>query len=166
MDNILKVLVTLLLFSAFFGCINPMDDSLQKMNLLQQKYFVTQSFSTNQSTMTDYITSLADLKKSASGENAKILEAEIYLAESFNYQNKALSESTKLNYVAFNCSSIEAKSMINYINLAFNLNNLAKTSYAELSVSQKEKLRSNYSELLNGYNEQISMMKTFVETKC
>ena len=166
MKNVLKALLALALFSLLFGCINLNDDSLQKMNLIMQKYSTTDSYLTNQATMTDYITDLADLKKSASNENAKIIQAEIYLAESFNYQNKAQSESTKVNYIYLNCTSKEAKAMINYLNLAFNSINLAEKTYNELNEGQKDKLRSNYSELLVGYKEQITLMKTFVESKC
>ena len=133
MNAILKALVALLLFSTLLGCVNLNDDSLQKMATLQQKYFVTQVYSTNQATMTDYITSLANLKKSATGENAKIIETEIYLAESFAYENRALGESVKLNHIAFNCSSTEAKAMITYINLAFASINSAEKNYLELT---------------------------------
>ena len=166
MNQLIKVVAILLVFSIFFGCINLSDDSIQKMNILQQKYFVKQGYSTNQATMTEYITSLANLRKTASNENSKVIEAEIYLAESFAYENRALSESLKLNYVAYNCSSTEAKAMTNYINLAFNSINLAEKSFSTLNSTQKANLRSNYNELLVGYKEKITMMKTFAESKC
>ena len=166
MSKVVNAFIALLVFSLLFGCINLNDTSLQKMATLQQKYFVTQSYSTSQITMTDYITSLADLRKTASGENVKIIESEIYLAESFNYLNKTLSESTKVGYVNFNCSSKEAKLMINYITLAFNSINQAEETYNGLNSTQKEKLRVNYNDLLAGYKEQISNIKTYIETKC
>ncbi len=166
MSKVSNAFIVLLVFSLLFGCINLNDTSLQKMASAQQKYFVTQSYSTSQVTMTDYITSLADLRKTATGENIKIIEAEIYLAESFNYLNKALSESTKVGYVNFNCSSKEAKLMIDYITLAFNSINQAEENYTGLNSTQKEKLRVNYNDLLVGYKEQITNIKTYIETKC
>jgi hypothetical protein len=166
MSKVSNAFIVLLVFSLLFGCINLNDNSLQKITTLQQKYFVTQSYSTTPVIMTEYLTALADLRKTASGENVKIIEAEIYLAESFNYQNRALSESTKVNYVSFNCASKEAKLMINYITLAFNSANLEEENYVELNSSQKEKLRDNYDILLIGYKEQIENIKTYIETKC
>ena len=162
----LNIICILALVLILFGCTSPTDDSLQKMGILQQKYFVTSAYSTSQSTMTDYITSLSDLKKTATGDNAKIIETEIYLAEGFAYENRAMAESIKLNYVSFNCSSTDAKAMIEYINFAFNSINSAQKDYDTLASSQKEKLRSNYGELLAGYKEKITQIKTFVETKC
>ncbi len=164
--KLLSLICVLALVLILFGCVSPSDDSLQKMGILQQKYFVKEAYSTSPSTMTNYITALADLKKTATGENAKIIEAEIYLAESFAYENRSLAESTKLNYVAFNCSSAEAKAMTEYINLAFNSITNAEKDYNGLNSLQIEKLRSNYKELLTGYKEKINMIKNFVETKC
>lgn len=162
----LQFICILALFLILFGCININDNSLQKMNILQEKYFVKEAYSTSLSTMTNYISSLADLKKTTSGENAKIIETEIYLAESFAYQNRALAESSKLGYVSFSCSSSSAKAMIQYINFALNSITLAEKNYNELTSAQKEKLRSNYFDLVEGYKEKINLMKTFVDDKC
>lgn len=149
-----------------FGCINLNDDSLKKMDLLQQKYFVKTSFSPSTSTMTEYISAISELRRNASQDNKKIIESEVYLAESFNYESRAMRESSKLTTAYFDCSNESAKAMINYINLSSNSLSLAKESYSNLTDQQKEKLRSNYSELLDGIEEQINLMKDFVDDKC
>ena len=166
MNSTLKVLAIMSVFLLLFGCLNFNDNSLQKMDSLQQKYFVKQAFSTNQSTMTEYISSLAELKKNASNDNAKIIQTELSLAESFAYENRALVESIKLNPIAFNCSSIEAKTMIQDLQLAFNSINSAQVNYDSLNDTQKEELRTNYVQLLVGYKEKIVTMKDFVDSKC
>jgi hypothetical protein len=136
------------------------------MSNLQQKYFVKQAYSASTSTMTSYVSSLGELRKNASNENGKIIESEIYLAESFIYQNKALAESAKLNYAYFSCASKEAKSLIEYLNMAKNSTDSAAKIYSTLSDSQKLLLRPNYKALLTGYEEQISSMQEFVSKKC
>ena len=160
------VFVLLLAFIFLLGCTFFGNDSLQEMDALEQKYFVKSSYSTSLSSMTDYISSLAELSKSAGVEGKKIIQAEIYLAESFVYQNKALIESTKVDYVNINCSLKETKDLINYIHLAEKSVNLAKESYSSLNESQRKNLRENYSNLLNGFEENILTMKNFMDKKC
>lgn len=162
----LQILCVLAIFLLLFGCINTNDNSISKMNDLQAKYLMKSGFSTSPSVMTEYISSLSELRTSASNENKKIIEAELYLAESFNYQNKTLVESSKLNYIYFNCSSTEAKAMINFNKLADSSINLAEKTFNELNDSQKETLRTNYSTILLGYKENITLMKEFIDNKC
>ncbi|MGI6589283.1 MAG: hypothetical protein ACOX1V_01305 [Candidatus Iainarchaeum sp.] len=164
--KVIELVVISLLLISLSGCTFLGDDSLQKMDALQQKYFVKSGYSSSVSSMTEYISSLSELNKSAGMEGKKIIQAEIYLAESFVYQNKALIESTKVDYVNINCSLKETKDLINYIHLAEKSVNLAKESYSSLNESQRKNLRENYSNLLNGFEENILTMKNFMDKKC
>ena len=164
--TVFELVVISLLLISLSGCTFLGDDSLQKMDALQQKYFVKSGYSSSVSSMTEYISSLSELNKSAGMEGKKIIQAEIYLAESFVYQNKALIESTKVDYVNINCSLKETKDLINYIHLAEKSVNLAKESYSSLNESQRKNLRENYSNLLNGFEENILTMKNFMDKKC
>ena len=136
--KVIELVVISLLLISLSGCTFLGDDSLQKMDALQQKYFVKSGYSSSVSSMTEYISSLSELNKSAGMEGKKIIQAEIYLAESFVYQNKALIESTKVDYVNINCSLKETKDLINYIHLAEKSVNLAKESYSSLNESQRK----------------------------
>ncbi|OQA31861.1 MAG: hypothetical protein BWY55_00230 [archaeon ADurb.Bin336] len=164
--KVIELVVISLLLISLSGCTFLGDDSLQKMDALQQKYFVKSGYSSSVSSMTEYISSLSELNKSAGMEGKKIIQAEIYLAESFVYQNKALIESTKVDYVNINCSLKETRDLINYIELAEKSVNLAKDSYSSLNESQRKNLRENYSNLLNGFEENILTMKNFMDKKC
>ena len=163
---ILPVLLVALLFS--LGCVNIGGDqkSLEDFSKLEQKYFVKEAFSTNPSSMNDYISELSLLRSHASGSSAKVMEAEIYSAESFYYLNKALTGSISLNYQSLKCSSVETKQVISSITDASLSVQKAIEKLQSLSETEKSYLRVNQLDLVKGFSTQINQIKQFFENKC
>jgi hypothetical protein len=161
------IVLTLLIFM-LSGCVNPLEEkqALEEMNLLQQKYLVKENFSTNQKIMNDYINELSLLKsKSASGQG-KIVEAELYSAQTFYYLNKALIISSSINYQKFSCSTKEVKEAISSINLADEYQTKAISLIQTLSETQQENLRPNQIDIIQNYRQTILQIKSFFEEKC
>ncbi|MFA5125727.1 MAG: hypothetical protein WC462_01865 [archaeon] len=166
-----KLIMTLVCIALVFlviGCVAPQAEKqvVEKMNLLQQKYLIKENFSTNQAIMNNYINDLSLLKGQNLGGEGKIIEAELYSAQTFYYLNKALISSTSIDYKKFSCSSKEAKETISSINLAEEYQKKAVSSIQALSPDQKENLRANQLDTVKNYEQTISQIKSFFEQKC
>ena len=166
-----KLIVAIVLIALIFltlGCVSPQAEkqAVEKMNLLQQKYLIKENFSTNQTTMNDYINELSMLKSQNLGGEGKIIEAELYSAQAFYYLNKALILSTSIDYQKLSCSSKEVKETISSINLAEEYQQKAVSLIQSLSGDQQKNLRTNQFETINNYEQTISQIKNFFEQKC
>lgn len=161
--NFFSLITIVLLLS---GCILTNPDSTEQIIELQKKYFVENGFTTNQVIMSEYVSALAELKTNSSMDSMKLIEAEIFLAESFTYYNKALSASEKISFPVINCHAQETKEFTNFVDLATKSVSATEEIYLSINSSQKEKLRDNYFELLSEIKENVSLMKEFIQKKC
>jgi len=161
-------IVLMALILLMLGCVNPQSEkqAFEKMNLLQQKYLIKENFSTNQAIMNDYINELSLLKGQNPGEEGKIIEAELYSAQTFYYLNKALISSTSIDYQKLSCSAKEVKETISSINLAEEYQKKTVSSIQTLSEDQQKNLRTNQLETVKNYEQTISQIKSFFEQKC
>ncbi|MFA5931036.1 MAG: hypothetical protein WC821_01860 [archaeon] len=150
------------------GCVTPVDEqkNFDALAKLQTTYLVKTGFSSNLSTMSDYINLLSELKSKTSGSAGKVIEAELYSAQTFYYYNKALVDSTSIDYQKMSCSSTATKSTISSITLANDYATKATTALSGLFENEKDKLRANQLETVKGYAEQITQIQKFFADKC
>jgi len=167
--TILVVLVLTFSLMMLLGCTTPVmtdKESFSKLTQLQQKYFVVNGYSSNLTTMNDYISQLALLRAKSGGESAKVIETELYSAEAFYYLNKTIVDSAPLNSKQIKCSSNEVQNVISSITLAFDSSSKAVALINSLNSTQQSYLRVNQSEMILGQQEEINQIKKFFEEKC
>lgn len=164
---LLIALVTLLMVFTL-GCVSPQDEqkNFDALTKIQENYLVKTGFSSNLATMSDYINDLSELKSKTSGSAGKVIEAELYSAQTFYYYNKALVESTSINYQNMSCSSTETKSTISSITIAGDYAAKATNALTGLFESEKAELRTNQLETIKNYADQISQIQKFFADKC
>jgi|GEM_PF-1406359 len=161
-------LIAALSLILLFGCTTTQTDkeALFKFSLLQQKYFVSNGYSSNLTTMNDYVSELSLLAAKSGGESAKIIEAELYSAEAFYYLNKTIVQSVSIDSKQIKCSSNEVKEIITSVKLASDYSSKAVISISALTVDQQNSIRTNQSNLVLGQQEEIEQIKKFFEEKC
>ena len=164
--NLAVILVVLL--ALLFGCALPGNDPAlyEKLSALEQKYFVAQNYSSNLTPMNDYINELIQLKSTANGSFGKVIESEIYSAQTFYYLQKALVSSTAIDYQNISCSSTEVKDTRALIKIAKINSDKALKLLATLSDAEKVNLRPNQIDLVKGYTSQIDQIVKFFDEKC
>ena len=157
----------IVLLALIFGCTTPGDEAvLAQFSKLQEKYSVGANFSTSQAVMNSYISALAELRGKSGGSAAKIIDAELYSAQTFYYYNKALAEQTAISYPNVVCSLKEVKSLMSDATLAANYAQKAVSTLSGLSDGEKSKLRVNQLDMMKNYQTQILLTKNFYDGKC
>ncbi|MFA6065016.1 MAG: hypothetical protein WCW44_06435 [archaeon] len=167
--TILSSGITVLFLVLLFGCTAPTQtdkEALSKLGVLEQKYFVVNGYSSSITTMNDYISELSLLRSKSSGESARIIEAELYSAETFYYLNKTIIDSAPINSKQIKCSSNEVQEIISSVTLAFDYSTKAINSINSLSEEAKKSLRENQLQIVLGQQEEINQIKNFFEEKC
>jgi len=164
----IAVFALLGMLALMLGCtgLSSDKDSLSQLAALENKYGVKDSFSPNAETMNDYISSLSLLRGKSGGSAAKVLDAELYSAEAFYYLNNALAGSAMIDFQKMGCSSKEVRGAISSISLAENYYNKAIPAINALSGDEKNYLRQNQLETIQGYGSKITQIKAFFAQKC
>jgi len=166
--GILGIVIFTLFAVLLFGCTSTQTDkeSLSKLSLLEQKYFMVNGYSSSVTTMNDYISELSLLRSKAGGDSAKVIEAELYSAEAFYYLNKTIIDSSSINSVQIKCSSSEVQNVISSIKLASEYSVKAVALINSLNSEKQKALRENQLQIVLGQQEQITQIKKFFEEKC
>lgn len=155
-----------LLIVLLLGCTVQNDSqALGKFTALEQKYFVTNGYISNPERMNEYASALAELKAKTTGGPAKIIEAEVFSVNAFNYLNQTIIASTTITPQT-KCFSKEIMSAIKLINIANENATKAVSLIQNLSDAEKKSLRANQLETVQGYATQIAQIKTYFTTKC
>jgi len=168
MNAKILVILSVLLIALAFGCLGVSNETetYDKLHALEQKYFVTQNYSSNLASMNDYINELVQLKSKTTGASGKVIEAEIYSAQTFYYLQKALVDSTAIDYQNILCSSSEVKATYASAKLAKSSSKNAINSLSGLSDKEKLNLRENQLSFVNGYIVQIDQIIKFFDDEC
>jgi Leucine-rich repeat (LRR) protein len=170
-EKMKQISLAIMLFAfavLLLGCALPQSDaqSLAKLSTLKEQYSVTKAFSTKMSTMSNYISELALLRGKSSGDAAKIIDAELYSAQTFYYLNQSMQNSKQIDYISFQCRSKEVTETISLIKIAQQNSFKAIQSIQNLTDAQKKSLRENQLETIEEYARQITNLKAFFDEKC
>ncbi|MEI7961851.1 MAG: hypothetical protein WCI04_05965 [archaeon] len=164
----LIVLALILVFVISFGCTSTLSDkgALDEFSTLKQKYFANDSLPTNNALLNDYISDLSALRGKSSGSAGKVIEAELYFAQTFYYLNDSLSNAAGIDIENMLCSSTGVKNTITSANLANDYCQKAITAIGTLSDNEKTYLSAGAVNAIDGYKSRISQIKAFFEKKC
>jgi hypothetical protein len=164
----IAVFALLALLALVMGCtsLSSDKDSFGQLAALQDKYGVKATFSPNVETMNDYISDLSLLRGKAGGSAAKVLDAELYSAQTFYYLGRALSASATIDFQKMGCSSKEIRGTVSSISLAENYYNKAVPAINALSNGETKYLRPSQLETIQGYGDKITQIKAFFAQKC
>lgn len=163
MLGVLALFVALLL-----GCAvsDPESKSLASFEKAQDKYGADISLPVSSSAINDYVTELSALRSRASGSAGKLIEAELYSAQSFLYLNKAIVASSSLDYSSVSCSAKSVRDIVSSLKLADSFQKKAVIALNSLSSSEKRQLRPNQTEEIASYGESILELTNFFDDKC
>ena len=151
-----------------FGCTSPVSDknAFDSLASLEEKYFAVDSLPTSTIKLNDYVTDLSILVGKTSGSSKKVIEAELYSAQTLLYLNKALQTSNEIDFQKMKCSSTEVRSAINSIKLALDSEAKAVAKISSLSVDEGSHLRTGQIETIKGFGDKASQLQNFFDTKC
>ncbi len=140
------------------------QESLSKLNIIQQKYNAINSYPTNQSDLELYINESTELLGNSSGNAAKIINIDVESATAFYHLLRADNESTPL--VLGNCDKILLANSRAYANESILHSNKALTLLNTINLEQANFLRQNQKQIIENYKQIASNLKVLINDNC
>lgn len=150
------------------GCTQTISDkdAYSGLNALEVKYSAVDSLPTQNTQLNDYISALATLRSKSGGSAAKVIDAELFSAQAFYYQNNALLLAAGLDAQNMRCSSKDVKAAIAQIGLAQDSYSKAVAAINSLFGDESTHLRQGTLDAVNSYGDRIKQLKAFFDSKC
>ena len=164
------VTITALLFVLILalGCTSTLPDknAFDALAKLQSKYSATNALPTSTIKLNDYVTDLSLLVGKSSGSAKKVIESELYSAQTFLYLNKAIEQSNLIDYQNMRCASKEVRDVTSSIGLANDNYTKAVNALSSLSTTESKYLRDGQLQTVKSFGEQATQLQTFFDKKC
>jgi len=168
--KLLATFAVLLIFAvaSISGCTTSQNDpqALVKFEQLKIKYGIEQQFSPNISDMSGYLSDLSALRGKSAGSAAKIIDAELYSAQSFYYLSKALSESSQIDLTAAKCSASEIKNATTFAKLSSDTAAKATAAISSLSTEELKHMRTNQLDAVKEYGSNAAQLTAAIKQIC
>jgi hypothetical protein len=160
------IIILLVLFTLIFGCTGLETATNNDFNLLKEQYGVTDAFYPDLDIMNSYITDLSLLRSKSVMSLSRVIDVELYSAQSFYYFSKSLEESSKINYGLNFCNSKSYKNTLIYLGLSKNYSQKANFALTQVLPTDMYLLKTNQSEVINNFYNLANEYMLALEELC
>ncbi len=163
----MKIIIAILaIFIISFGCIGPETATNNDFTLLKEQYNVTDTFYPDLDIMNSYITDLSLLRSKSNLTLSRVIDVELYSAQSFYYFSKSLEESNQINYGSDLCNSKSYKNTLMYLDFSKNYSQKANSALTQVLPTDVYLLKTNQSEVINNFYNLANEYKLTLEELC
>jgi hypothetical protein len=163
----MKIIITLIvLLIISFGCTTSQTTTSEDFVNLQNQYNVKEVFDPDLGVMNSYITDLSLIRAQTVMPLSKIVDVELYSAQSFYYLSKAFKEASGIDYSGVLCNSQEYKNTLKYLKLSKNMSQKANAELVLVLPTDSHLLKENQSQIINGFYVSADEYNMALEELC